>query len=85
MTYFNQIRINMKTIRFMLKLAVLSAALFFSVGNASAYYDPGLQRWLNRDPYEEIGFVTLARLHTIQRNQSQFMKLMSSACGQEDP
>ncbi|HTY88862.1 MAG TPA: hypothetical protein VMB80_15460 [Candidatus Acidoferrum sp.] len=46
----------MKTIRFMLKLAVLSAALFFSVGNASAYYDPGLQRWLNRDPREEIGF-----------------------------
>jgi RHS repeat-associated protein len=46
-------------------------------GNAGMYYylyrfyDPNLQRWPNRDPYEELGFLTLARIHTIQRNQSQ--------------
>jgi len=36
-------------------------ALFSSVPNAAAYYDPGIQRWLNRDPIEEPGFKLTVR------------------------
>jgi RHS repeat-associated protein len=28
---------------------------------ASAYYDPGVQRWLNRDPAADLGFISLSR------------------------
>jgi RHS repeat-associated protein len=31
-------------------------ALFSAPHLASAYYDPGAQRWINRDPLEEPGF-----------------------------
>src|SRR5664280_1804475 len=37
-------------IRFLILLAVLSAPHL-----ASAYYDPGVQRWINRDPIQELG------------------------------
>ena len=30
------------------------------VANAIAFYDPGLQRWINRDPIEEEGGINLA-------------------------
>jgi hypothetical protein len=35
--------------------------IFYWVGlcNASAFYDPGAQRWLNRDPIDNEGFQTL--------------------------
>jgi hypothetical protein len=35
--------------------------LLFSVTRVSAYYDPGAQRWLNRDPIGETGGVNLFR------------------------
>ena len=38
-------------IKFLTLLAVLSGPHL-----ASAYYDPGVQRWINRDPLEEPGF-----------------------------
>jgi len=44
----------MKTTYFLLKAVVLIAAFSFSAGIASAYYDPGMQRWLNRDPLKQI-------------------------------
>jgi RHS repeat-associated protein len=46
----------MKAIIFAIRAAVLLAALFLSAVTASAYYDPGMQRWLNRDPLGESGF-----------------------------
>lgn len=39
------------TIRFLPLLALLAAPHL-----ASAYYDPGVQRWLNRDSIDELGF-----------------------------
>lgn len=49
----------MKTICFTINVTVLVAALLFSVGTASAYYDPAMQRWLNRDPIGENGGINL--------------------------
>jgi len=34
-------------------------ALFSAPHLASAYYDPGVQRWINRDPLGELGFIVL--------------------------
>jgi len=34
-------------------------ALLSSSHTASAYYDPGVQRWVNRDPFEELGGINL--------------------------
>ena len=36
-------------------MVVASIAYWASLCNASAFYDPGTQRWLNRDPIEEEG------------------------------
>jgi len=40
---------------------ILVALLAYWVGlcNASAFYDPGTQRWLNRDPFGEIGGINM--------------------------
>ena len=38
---------------------VLLLALFSAPRLASAYYDPGVQRWINRDPIHERGGVNL--------------------------
>jgi hypothetical protein len=39
----------------MIVLIVLT--LFGSLHTANAYYDPGIQRWINRDPLEDQGFI----------------------------
>ncbi len=39
----------------MLLLVVVSLAYWAGLANASAFYDPGAQRWLNRDPIGERG------------------------------
>jgi RHS repeat-associated protein len=36
--------------------------LLASLHTASAYYDPGVQRWINRDPLGEAGFETMKDL-----------------------
>lgn len=36
-------------------LILISLAYFSSLGKANAFYDPGTQRWLNRDPIGESG------------------------------
>ena len=47
-------------VKALLRLVTLLALL--SVGQmASAYYDPGVQRWINRDPVEEHGGLNLFR------------------------
>ena len=38
-----------------IRLLVLIPVLLLSVGRVSACYDPGTQRWLNRDPIGEDG------------------------------
>ncbi len=37
----------------------LSLLLLLPVARASAYYDPGVQRWINRDPLAGEGFKTM--------------------------
>jgi len=41
--------------------ALAVTSLFFSAPTASAYYDPGMQRWLTRDPIYEWGGFNLYR------------------------
>jgi hypothetical protein len=61
---------------FLAVLALLSAPQL-----APAYYDPGLQRWINRDPIRERGFETLrrhsstrsGRIHTADGDLYQFV------------
>jgi hypothetical protein len=45
----------MRTHRSPLPRALALLALFFATNPASAYYDPGVQRWINRDPVAEEG------------------------------
>jgi len=51
--------VTMKTIYSATTLLGLMLILFFSTLTASAYYDPAMQRWLNRDPLGETGFEAL--------------------------
>lgn len=50
----------MKSIVPFIRAAVLVAALFISANTVSAYYDPGMQRWLNRDPLGDKGNLVFA-------------------------
>ncbi len=45
----------------MILVGMVLLALLSSSHMASAYYDPGVQRWLNRDPIGETGFEELRR------------------------
>ena len=52
-------KLKMKT-RTNLALLVLTVLAYFSsLHPASAFYDPGTQRWLNRDSFGELGFEVL--------------------------
>jgi hypothetical protein len=44
-----------------LKFVVPLLALLASSEPARAWYDPGVQRWINRDPISERGFYFSAR------------------------
>jgi uncharacterized protein RhaS with RHS repeats len=46
-----------KTNAFLITVALL--AFWVGLCNASAFYDPGTQRWLNRDPIGELGGLNL--------------------------
>ena len=49
-------------------LFALLLLLPLSTERASAYYDPGVQRWLNRDPIGEAAVIrTLVLLKTIDK------------------
>ena len=45
----------MKTRLNLTMIAIIVLALLGSLHTACAYYDPGIQRWLNRDPVGEEG------------------------------
>ncbi len=40
-------------------LITATVAFLLMAANASAFYDPGLQRWINRDPIAEAGGINL--------------------------
>ena len=42
-------------------IVILVAALMCASESANAFYDPGLQRWVNRDPIQERGGINLFR------------------------
>jgi len=46
----------METLIRLLPWALALLALLSGTDSASAYYDPGVQRWINRDPITEDGF-----------------------------
>jgi hypothetical protein len=49
----------MKTLLITAIRCLLLLAIFVSIQAASAFYDPAVQRWVNRDPIGEAGFRTL--------------------------
>jgi hypothetical protein len=49
----------MKTKPNLAMITLVMLALFGSLHTASAYYDPGIQRWINRDPIHESGGINL--------------------------
>jgi hypothetical protein len=49
----------MKTQMIHLFRCLILLSLIGAVNMASAHYDPGLQRWLNRDPLGELGGISL--------------------------
>jgi hypothetical protein len=58
------------------KLSLKVASLLLLLASspiASAWYDPGLQRWINRDPIDELGFQS-----TRGHKSLQFMDLFPS-------
>ena len=40
-------------------LVILIAAFVSTAEVANAFYDPGLQRWINRDPLGDVGSVPM--------------------------
>jgi len=46
---------TMNSISKTLLIVATLIAYWLGLGNASAFYDPGAQRWLNRDPIQERG------------------------------
>lgn len=59
--------------RFAIKAAVLAAMFICSPRTASAFYDPGMQRWPNQDPLENEGFQVLL----FSSSGSRFSRLYS--------
>jgi len=57
----------------LIEMALMLLALLSSSHMASAYYDPGVQRWVNRDPIKEQGGINLYRF--IANNSIGFIDL----------
>ncbi len=56
----------MKTRMTWIKAAVLVVVLWAAPQPAMAYYDPGVQRWINRDPVVEPGHFVHRNRHSVQ-------------------
>ena len=62
-------------------LVILAMLTYFvALNTARAFYDPGTQRWLNRDPLGEIGFESL-RKHKGFHNGRFFIRVGLSVNG----
>jgi hypothetical protein len=55
------------------KIPMVVLALFGSLHTASAYYDPGVQRWINRDPIREPG-LEVVRHSSITKHRSSCIR-----------
>jgi len=62
----------MKTRMNVAGMVLMLLALLSSPHTASAYYDPGVQRWINRDPLGEPGFETKRSFTTRGRINTHF-------------
>ena len=71
------------------KVFALGALLLLPLSpqTASAYYDPGVQRWLNRDPVAELGFAAIRGRHQKEahRGANQYRFNLNDPCGFIDP
>ena len=68
----------MKTNTSPVLIVVTLLAYWVYLCNASAFYDPGAQRWLNRDPLGEQGFTDLYTLGGTGISPRQFSDLADS-------
>ena len=50
---------------------------------ASAFYDPGTQRWLNRDPIKEVGGINLSQFVQNDPINHRDLRGLSRDCGKE--
>jgi RHS repeat-associated protein len=57
--------------------ALTLLALFSAPSLPSAYYDPGVQRWINRDPLAEGGFSRLRQTGTSRRGETVSLYCMA--------
>lgn len=47
---------------------------------ASGYYDPGVQRWINRDPIDDIGFETLQpEVQSSEKEENSFRFVVNNS------
>lgn len=51
-------------------LVVVALLYWLGLCNASAFYDPGAQRWLNRDPLGDLGSLAYFASSLVQDNES---------------
>ena len=59
----------MKTRTNAILIMLVLLAYFCGLRSANAFYDPGTQRWLNRDPLGEPGFIRInPELRLLQKN-----------------
>jgi hypothetical protein len=61
-----KIRLNVTTVSSLFLLCLAASA-----PPASAFYDPSIQRWINRDPRGEIGFEALRKGFPVDRTALQ--------------
>jgi RHS repeat-associated protein len=85
----NQSKAKEKTMNPVPKVFALGALLLLPLSpqTASAYYDPGVQRWLNRDPVAELGFAAIRGRHQKEahRGANQYRFNLNDPCGFIDP
>jgi hypothetical protein len=63
----HEARRKMKANSNLVLIVVVLMTYWVGLSSASAFYDPGAQRWLNRDPLSNQGFIILKNNHPINR------------------
>jgi RHS repeat-associated protein len=73
-------------VKALLRLVAL-LALVSVAPQASAYYDPGVQRWINRDPLGEHGFIVINQNlgFTVLRDENLYLFVLNSPIYHTDP
>jgi RHS repeat-associated protein len=78
---------NMKTTRRCMWWLLAAVCLLAVLPSAQAFYDPGAQRWINRDPIGESGFAEIRVWHQkeTRRGANQHRFVMNDPCDFSDP